>query len=269
MVHEDVNPLCGDRLRVELRFGAGRDVETVRFQGDACAIATASADLLAEMVEGRPVSDALPLERDALLRALEAPIRTSRLSCVSRFRWPCCAGRWAPAPIASPLPADATGGRPARIPQRSRESTGEPRRAGPSGLSRSSRAARSRDAGSSTSTRRRRPRSRARSSTRSGSSTSGRTPTSTARSTRWARRRRSSTRERGTGSGRFSGPGTGRRSSSRRGRRRRSTLSSTPGRGARSSQGTRSSCPRWSTTRTWCRGSSSPGSGSSGFGTCR
>jgi nitrogen fixation NifU-like protein len=82
-VHEDVNPLCGDRLRVELRFGAGRDVETVRFQGDACAIATASADLLAEMVEGRPVSEALGLERDALLRALEAPIRTSRLSCVS------------------------------------------------------------------------------------------------------------------------------------------------------------------------------------------
>jgi nitrogen fixation protein NifU and related proteins len=82
-VHEDVNPLCGDRLRVELRFGAGRDVETVRFQGDACAIATASADLLAEMVEGRPVSEALRLERDALLRALEAPIRTSRLSCVS------------------------------------------------------------------------------------------------------------------------------------------------------------------------------------------
>ena len=82
-VHEDVNPLCGDRLRVELRFGAGRDVEAVRFQGDACAIATASADLLAEMVEGRPVSDALGLERDALLRALEAPIRTSRLSCVS------------------------------------------------------------------------------------------------------------------------------------------------------------------------------------------
>jgi nitrogen fixation NifU-like protein len=82
-VHEDVNPLCGDRIRVELRLGAGRDIETVRFQGDACAIATASADLLAEMVEGRPVSDALRLEREALLAALGAPIRASRLGCVS------------------------------------------------------------------------------------------------------------------------------------------------------------------------------------------
>jgi nitrogen fixation NifU-like protein len=82
-VHEDVNPLCGDRLRVELRFGADREVEAIRFQGDACAIATASADLLAEMVEGHPASDALRLERDALVTALGAPIRASRLGCVS------------------------------------------------------------------------------------------------------------------------------------------------------------------------------------------
>jgi nitrogen fixation NifU-like protein len=82
-VHEDVNPLCGDRLRIELRLGPAREVEAVRFQGDACAIATASADLLAEMVEGRPVEDALRLERDALVAALGAPIRASRLGCVS------------------------------------------------------------------------------------------------------------------------------------------------------------------------------------------
>jgi nitrogen fixation protein NifU and related proteins len=82
-IHEDVNPLCGDRLRVEVRLGADREVEAIRFQGDACAIATASADLLAEMVEGRPVRDALRLERDALIVALGAPIRASRLGCVS------------------------------------------------------------------------------------------------------------------------------------------------------------------------------------------
>jgi nitrogen fixation NifU-like protein len=82
-VHEDVNPLCGDRLRVELRLGPDREVEVVRFQGDACAIATASADLLAEMVEGRSVADALRLERDVLVTALGASIRASRLPCVS------------------------------------------------------------------------------------------------------------------------------------------------------------------------------------------
>ena len=82
-VHEDVNPLCGDRLRVELRLGVGRDIEAIRFQGDACAIATAAADLLAEMVEGRPAAEALGVERDRLMAALEAPIRASRLSRAS------------------------------------------------------------------------------------------------------------------------------------------------------------------------------------------
>jgi hypothetical protein len=35
------------------------------------------------MVEGRPVAHALRLEREALLSALGAPIRASRLACVS------------------------------------------------------------------------------------------------------------------------------------------------------------------------------------------
>ncbi len=83
--HEDVNPLCGDRLRVELRLdsGAEAEIEAIRYRGDACAIALASADLLAEMVEGRPAREAGRVDRDALLRALQAEIRPSRLRCVT------------------------------------------------------------------------------------------------------------------------------------------------------------------------------------------
>jgi len=83
--HEDVNPLCGDRIRVELRLdgGAGGAIEAIRYRGDACAIALASADLLAEMVEGRPAREALRVDRQALLTALQAEIRPSRLRCVT------------------------------------------------------------------------------------------------------------------------------------------------------------------------------------------
>jgi nitrogen fixation protein NifU and related proteins len=83
VVHEDVNPLCGDRIRVEVRLDPGAEIGAVRYRGDACAIALASADLLAEMVEGRPVRDALRVDRDMLLRALQAAIRPSRLRCVT------------------------------------------------------------------------------------------------------------------------------------------------------------------------------------------
>lgn len=83
LAHEDVNPLCGDRLRVELKLGRGGEIERARFQGDACAIATASADLLAEMIEGRRPAEAAGVDRDALLAALQAPVRPSRLACVT------------------------------------------------------------------------------------------------------------------------------------------------------------------------------------------
>jgi nitrogen fixation NifU-like protein len=84
-VHEDVNPLCGDRVRIEVRLEPGPrgGVEAVRYRGDACAIALASADLLAELVEGRPLAEALGVDRERLLGALETEIRPSRLRCVT------------------------------------------------------------------------------------------------------------------------------------------------------------------------------------------
>lgn len=84
-VHEDVNPLCGDRVRIELRLDGGAEpvIEAVRYRGDACAIALASADLLAEMVEGRSREEAARVDRNALLGALKATIRPSRLNCVT------------------------------------------------------------------------------------------------------------------------------------------------------------------------------------------
>ena len=82
VAHEDVNPLCGDRIRMEIRLDGGR-VGAVRHRGDACAIALASADLLAELVEGRSVGEALRVDRSVLLATLRAEIRRSRLGCVS------------------------------------------------------------------------------------------------------------------------------------------------------------------------------------------
>lgn len=83
--YEDVNPLCGDRVRFEVRLDGGpaAEIEAVRYRGDACAIALASADLLAEMVQGRPAREAERVERDTLLAALRADIRPSRLRCVT------------------------------------------------------------------------------------------------------------------------------------------------------------------------------------------
>jgi nitrogen fixation NifU-like protein len=48
---DGVNPLCGDNLHVELECDGGRIVE-MRFSGDACAVTTATASMLSELVAG-------------------------------------------------------------------------------------------------------------------------------------------------------------------------------------------------------------------------
>jgi len=46
------NPLCGDKLDLTLRLQGDR-VEDLRFEGQGCAISTASASLMTEAVKGR------------------------------------------------------------------------------------------------------------------------------------------------------------------------------------------------------------------------
>ena len=71
IVFEDVNPLCGDRIRIEGRLRDGRLAEA-RYSGDSCAIAGAAADLLLELALGRTVEDEYrPRCRRDLLERLE------------------------------------------------------------------------------------------------------------------------------------------------------------------------------------------------------
>ena len=47
------NPLCGDRLTVYLEMDGDDRVRDVAFQGEGCAISTASASLMTEFVKGK------------------------------------------------------------------------------------------------------------------------------------------------------------------------------------------------------------------------
>jgi len=50
------NPLCGDRVSVHVELEDGV-VKDVGFQGNGCAISTASASLMTQAVKGKPVAD--------------------------------------------------------------------------------------------------------------------------------------------------------------------------------------------------------------------
>ena len=55
VTYEDANPLCGDRLRMDLQVKDGT-IEAVRFSGVGCSISQAAASMLCERIEGMYVS---------------------------------------------------------------------------------------------------------------------------------------------------------------------------------------------------------------------
>lgn len=56
------NPSCGDTILLTLCFNAEGDrVEDVKFEGEGCAISMASADLMADTVRGKSITEALAM----------------------------------------------------------------------------------------------------------------------------------------------------------------------------------------------------------------
>jgi len=65
--YEDDNPLCGDRIRIDVRLGADNRVSEAAFSGQGCAISQASADLLAEAVVGKSLDEIKAMSKDDIL----------------------------------------------------------------------------------------------------------------------------------------------------------------------------------------------------------
>ena len=78
--NEQFNPLCGDRIRLELKLDQTQVIE-VRFKGDACAICTAAASLLTEIILGKNISELANLSDTQLISALESDIQPARVQC--------------------------------------------------------------------------------------------------------------------------------------------------------------------------------------------
>jgi len=78
--HESFNPLCGDRIRIELKLDQATITEA-RFKGDGCAISTAAASLLTELIAGASLEAVTALTNDQLIARLESDIQPARRQC--------------------------------------------------------------------------------------------------------------------------------------------------------------------------------------------
>ncbi len=78
---EDLNPLCGDELKVQLKIDGEGKIEDVRFSGHGCAISQASASMTSDEIVGMPVDELLKLDRSFVLDLLGIDISATRMKC--------------------------------------------------------------------------------------------------------------------------------------------------------------------------------------------
>jgi nitrogen fixation NifU-like protein len=80
--HEETNPLCGDRVRIDLQIVDGV-ITDVRFKGRGCAISQASASLLTDELLGMSVEHAKAYSKDDLLDLIGIPLDKNpvRIKC--------------------------------------------------------------------------------------------------------------------------------------------------------------------------------------------
>jgi nitrogen fixation NifU-like protein len=82
-IHVDANnPLCGDRLSMDLRVKDGV-VEDVAFTGRGCAISQAAASMLTERMVGERLEDLAATTRDDILEMLGVQVSYARMKCAT------------------------------------------------------------------------------------------------------------------------------------------------------------------------------------------
>ncbi len=74
------NPLCGDRLEMDLIVSGGV-VREVRFSGRGCALSQASTSMLTEDIAGADLTDLARITPETILGNLGIEVSYARLKC--------------------------------------------------------------------------------------------------------------------------------------------------------------------------------------------
>jgi nitrogen fixation NifU-like protein len=78
--YEDMNPLCGDEIRIDVRVEDDH-ISEIAFSGRGCAVSQASTSILTEMVSGKSLDEVKALTKDDLLEEIGIPVSPARMKC--------------------------------------------------------------------------------------------------------------------------------------------------------------------------------------------
>ena len=78
--YEDSNPLCGDKIRMDLKIENGI-VADVKFSGKGCAISQASASMLTDEIKGKSLDEIRHIDKQTVLDMIGIPLGPTRVKC--------------------------------------------------------------------------------------------------------------------------------------------------------------------------------------------
>lgn len=76
----DHNPSCGDSIGMQLVI-ENNSIKKVMFTGSGCVISQASADIIAEFIQGKSKDEALAIRTEQLVELLNIELGPTRLKC--------------------------------------------------------------------------------------------------------------------------------------------------------------------------------------------
>jgi nitrogen fixation NifU-like protein len=77
------NPGCGDMITIHLKVGTGDTAEQIMFEGEGCTISQAAAELVAEKLQGAPLSTIEELQQEVIIDELGREVVMSRPRCAT------------------------------------------------------------------------------------------------------------------------------------------------------------------------------------------
>ena len=79
--HEADNPLCGDRVHIDLKIDSDEKIIEAWFSGDGCVISPASASMLMETVEGKTLDEIRAFSAEEMLALFGPKLTPNRQKC--------------------------------------------------------------------------------------------------------------------------------------------------------------------------------------------
>jgi nitrogen fixation NifU-like protein len=78
--YERDNPICGDRVRLDIRLQNGK-VSQARFTGQGCVISMASASMFTEEIQGKTIAELKAMDDEHIFKMLGVDLGPSRANC--------------------------------------------------------------------------------------------------------------------------------------------------------------------------------------------